>query len=266
MVRPIIGANLKWMGPEKSMERKWENQRRGPFLGQKKGTAAGRAFHIASGLQLFFLLFVVLVLDRLHAALVLRLRFGFFHGFLGFGDFLGAGFGALFFLFVEDLLAAEEFEESLVGSVAFVPVSADDARVAAVAIAETRADRVEQLDQGFIGHEVSASQAASGEVAAFAQRDHLFDDGARRFGLGNGSFDPLLDDHGCDQVAEQRTPVRRVPSEFVSCYFVTHMNLRSDARGQGPGASLVLQGPGVRDQWPLLRNAVGREKFVYFLN
>jgi len=55
--------------------------------------------------------------------------------------------------------------------------------------------------------------------------------------------------------------VRRVPSEFVSCYFVTHMNLRSGAKGQGPVASLVHQEPGVRDDWPVLHLAAGSQEF-----
>ena len=45
-----------------------------------------------------------------------------FHGLLGFGGFLGASFGALFLLLVEDLLAAQQFEERLVGAVALIPV------------------------------------------------------------------------------------------------------------------------------------------------
>ena len=57
---------------------------------------------------------------------------------------------------------------------------ADDARVAAVAIAETRADRVEQLHHGFVGHQIRGSQAARGEVSALAERDHLLDDAASR--------------------------------------------------------------------------------------
>src|ERR1700678_442808 len=169
MVRPIIGANLTWRSLEKSMERKGDYG--GRILPEKKGTARGRAFWVYKR-SLFFLVFF-LAFGGCGFALGLGLRFGFFHGLLSFGGFLGANFCAFFFLFVENLLAAKQFEESLVGSVAFVPVSADDSRVAAVAVAETRADRVEQLDESFIGHEVSARQTACGEVAALAQRDHF---------------------------------------------------------------------------------------------
>src|SRR5215471_12549561 len=78
-------------------------------------------------------------------ALSLGLRLGFFHRFLGFGGALGPGFGALFLLFVENLLAAEQFEEGAVGAVAFVPLRTDDAGVPAFAIPEARANGVEQL-------------------------------------------------------------------------------------------------------------------------
>ena len=49
------------------------------------------------------------------------MRFGLFHGLLGFGGFLGAGFGAFLFLLVENLLAAEKFEEGAVSAISLVP-------------------------------------------------------------------------------------------------------------------------------------------------
>src|SRR5579864_9510779 len=73
------------------------------------------------------------------AGLRLLLGFGFFHRLLGFFGFFGAGFGALLALFVEDLLAAEQLDESLIGAIALLPSAANDAGVASFAIAETRA-------------------------------------------------------------------------------------------------------------------------------
>src|ERR1700689_2801441 len=70
-------------------------------------------------------------LHRFHAAIVLRLGFGIFHRLLGFGNFLGAGFGALLFFLVENFFAAQQFEERFVGTVALVPAGVDDARVTA---------------------------------------------------------------------------------------------------------------------------------------
>src|SRR5580658_6452461 len=123
------------------------------------------------------LLLLVAALSWCRFAFNLSLRLGLFHGFLGFGGFLGTGFGAFFFLLVEDLLAAQQLEEGLVGAVALVPVGADDARVAPLAVAETRSDGVEELHHGLIGHEISRGQTTGGEVAALAQRDHLLDEG-----------------------------------------------------------------------------------------
>src|SRR5512143_2120711 len=79
------------------------------------------------------------------------LRFGFFHRLAGFFGALGANFGALLAFLVEYLLAAEQFDEGLLGAVALLPSGADDAEIAAVAIAETRGDGVEQLGDGFVG-------------------------------------------------------------------------------------------------------------------
>src|SRR5262245_46272166 len=109
-----------------------------------------RAFAIL-GQGLFLL---VVFLRRLDSAVVRCLSFGFFHRLFGFGSLLGTGFGALLALFVEDLLAPEKFQECLVGSVSLVPRRADDARISAVAVAETRSNRVEQLYDGFVGHQV----------------------------------------------------------------------------------------------------------------
>jgi hypothetical protein len=71
------------------------------------------------------------------------LRFGFFHGSLGFGSALGAGFATFLALFIEDLFAPKQFDESVIGTVAFSPSGADDAQVAAIAIAEAGTDGIE---------------------------------------------------------------------------------------------------------------------------
>src|SRR5271169_5105530 len=148
--------------------------------------------------KLLFLV-VLFALGRRSLALNLSLRFRLFHGFLGFGSLLGASFGTLLFLLVEDLLAAQQFEKSLVGAVTLIPVSADDARVPAIAIAKPRPDRVEQLHHGRIGHEISRSQTPRREISALAQRNHLLDDRLRRLGLGNSRLNALLHDHRGDQ-------------------------------------------------------------------
>src|SRR5690242_18776718 len=111
--------------------------------------------------SVMLLFLIVSALGWCGLALSLSLGFGLFHGFLSLSGLFGAGFGTLFALFVEDLLAAQQFEKSLVGAVAFVPGGADDAGVSAVAIAETGADGVKELHYRFIGHQVRRGETAS---------------------------------------------------------------------------------------------------------
>ena len=84
--------------------------------------------------QLLFLVFVRYGLD---AAIVCGLRLCLFHRLLGLGGFLGARLGTLLFLFVENLFASQQLEKCLIRTVTFIPVSANDARVAAFPIAES---------------------------------------------------------------------------------------------------------------------------------
>src|SRR4051812_10381349 len=168
------------------------------------------------------LLFVVVFLGRLHAAILRSLRLGLFHRLLGFCRLFGASFSTLLAFFVEDLLAAEKLEERLIGSVALVPGGTDDARVSAVTIAEPRTDRVEKLDHRIVGHEIRRRQAPRCKIATLAQSDHLLDQRTSGLRLWNRGLDTFLHDHRSDQVAQQRAPVRRVSSEFESCNFVTH--------------------------------------------
>src|ERR1041385_3467527 len=101
--------------------------------------------------SLLFFFFCFGLFGRRFASL---LGLGFFHRLLGFFGLFGTDFGTLLAFFVEDLLAAEEFDEGLVSGVALAPSCADDARVSAVAIAEARADGVKKLLHGFVSHEI----------------------------------------------------------------------------------------------------------------
>src|ERR1700746_2738862 len=60
------------------------------------------------------------------SALRLSLRFGLFESLLRFGGLLGASFRTLFYLLVENLLAAEQLQKSLIGAVALVTHLAAD--------------------------------------------------------------------------------------------------------------------------------------------
>src|SRR5262249_17926706 len=116
------------------------------------------------------------------------------------------------------------FDEGLISAIALLPCGADDARIAAVAVAKARTDGVEKLLQRFVGHDVGCGLAAGGEVSALAQRDHLFDGRAKRLGFGDRGLDALFDDQRSDHVAQQRAAVRCGTSEFVAGYFVTHFD------------------------------------------
>src|SRR5208282_6713381 len=98
---------------------------------------------------------------------------------------LGAEFGALLALLVHHLLAAENFDERLGAAVSLAEAGEDDARIAAVAVAKARADRVEQLVNRLGRHQERRSQAAVCNPALFAERDHLLDVGFHEFGLGD---------------------------------------------------------------------------------
>src|SRR4029078_5753308 len=96
--------------------------------------------------RLFLLIFLIFLFGGFDATILRGLCLGLFHRLLGFGSLLGASFSTLFALFVQNLLAAEKLQERFVRAVTFVPSCADDAGVSPVAIAETRTDRIEQLD------------------------------------------------------------------------------------------------------------------------
>jgi len=131
------------------------------------------------------------------------LRFGFFHGAFGFGGTLGAGFGSLLALFVENFFAAEEFDEGVVGSITFAESSTNDAEVATVAIAKAGTDGVEQFVDSGTGHELRESVTAGGEISALAQRDHLFDLWAHGFRFGHRGLDSFFENERSDQIPQE---------------------------------------------------------------
>src|SRR5579864_1847786 len=175
-----------------------------------------------SKLEAHLLLLLFLFLSGFRSRLRLCLRLGLFHRFLGFGNPLGAGFGALFTLLIKDLFAAQKLDERLFRSIALLPCSAHDAQIPAIAIAKTRCDGVEQLDHGFVRHQVRRGEAPSREIATLAQCDHLFDMWAHGFRFRDRGLDPLFHNQRSHQIPQQRSPVRSVPSKFPASYFVTH--------------------------------------------
>jgi hypothetical protein len=150
------------------------------------------------------------------------LGLGFFHGSLGFGSAFGASFAALLTLFVEQFLATEQFDEGVVGAVTLAPSGANDAEVAAVAIAKARTDNIKQFVNRCAGHEVSERLTTGSKISALAEGDHLLDLGTHGFGFRDRGLDSLFDDERSHQIPQQRAAVRSVTSQFPSGYFVTH--------------------------------------------
>src|SRR5690349_25113317 len=90
---------------------------------------------------------------------------------LGFGGFeaLGARFGALFTLLVEQLFGAEQLDEDLLAAITLAPAAADDAQIATAAVAVARGHVVEQAVDRLRGHQVSTGLASGMRVAALAE-------------------------------------------------------------------------------------------------
>ena len=84
-----------------------------------------------------------------------------------------------------------------------MPHGANDASVAAIAVAETRADGIEKLVHGFVGHQVGSRLSARGEISALTEGDHLFDGGAQGLGFGNRGFDTLFDDERSHHIPQK---------------------------------------------------------------
>jgi hypothetical protein len=144
------------------------------------------------------------------AAFGLALRFGFFHHLLGFFGALGANFGTLLALLVDDGFAAEQLDEGVVGAIALAPSGTDNAQVSALPVAKAGTDGVKQLGHGLAIHQVSGGLAASREIATLAERDHLLDLGAHGLCLGDRGLDALFDEERRDQVPQQGTAMARV--------------------------------------------------------
>src|SRR5579862_1056594 len=108
-----------------------------------KGARSSAIAHEARALtRLRVLLDLVFALSAGDGVFYPLLRFGFFHGALGFGGALGAAFGTLLALLVDCLFATQQFDERSVGAVAFAPSRTDDAQISAVAITKAGTDGI----------------------------------------------------------------------------------------------------------------------------
>ena len=98
----------------------------------------------------------------------------------------------------------------------------DDAGVAAVALAEPRAQRVEQLLHRRRRPQHHGRLTARVQRIRLGQRDHLLDQRLDRFGLGNRGDDALLQNHAGGEIAQQRIAASTGPLEFESGNLVSH--------------------------------------------
>jgi len=125
---------------------------------------------------------------------------------------LGTRFCALLALLIQLVLRTEELDEGLLGSIALLEAGADDAQIAAGAIAVARGHGIEQARNGFPGLEIGECQAAGVQIATLAQGDQLFYVGTSGLGLGDGRLYTVLKKNGRDQVAQQGAAMAGVAS------------------------------------------------------
>src|SRR6185437_95175 len=150
-----------------------------------------------------------------------RLLF-FFHLLADFFLPLGSHFSPLGALGFNHLLAAQQFDEARLRSIAGAPAFVDNAHVAAIAVAKSRRNVVKQTLHGLARHEIPGGQSSGGHVAPLAQRDHLFHMLPHGLGFGGCRLNPLFHNERCHQVAQQRAPVACISSEFLYCSTMTH--------------------------------------------
>src|SRR5581483_2667935 len=146
-------------------------------------------------------------LSRFDTAIMLGLCLSFFHGFTGFLGALGANFRAFLAFFVDHSFPAKPFDKSLVSTIALLPSRADNPQVATGAVAKARSNGFEKLVDGFARHQIRGSLTAGGKIPAFAEGDHFFHLWTHRLGLGQRSFNALLDNQRRDQVPQQGAAV-----------------------------------------------------------
>src|SRR5580700_7414041 len=148
------------------------------------------------------------------------------HGLLHFLAALGAGFGALLALLVENLLGVDQLNDGLFATIALAEASARDAEIAAVAIAVTRRHGVKEARHRFVGLQIGVRLAPGMKIALLAQGDELLHVGPRSFGLRDGGDDAIFQKNGRDEIAQQRAAMARVPAEFESSIAMTHVDLQ----------------------------------------
>ena len=137
----------------------------------------------------------------------MRFGVGIFHRLAVFLGPFGADFGTLLALFIDHLLTAQQFDECLLGAVALPPRGANDARIAAFAIAEARSHGIEKFGDRFSGHQIRSCLTARCQIALLAEGDHLLDRRTHGLRLDHRRLDALFHDDRRDHIAQHRAPM-----------------------------------------------------------
>src|ERR1035441_5856434 len=119
-------------------------------------------------------------------------------------------------------LAAHQLDHRLLGAVALARSQAHDARIAAVALSEPRAQSIEQLLEGIRRAQHHGRLAARVQRIRLGQRDHVLHQRTNGFRLRNRGDDALRFDDAGDQVAQERIAAAGGPLQFVSGVLMSH--------------------------------------------
>src|SRR6202021_248209 len=146
--------------------------------------------------------------------LLARGDFLFFLFFVRFRRLFRSSSALLLLFFLQ--LGADEFENREFGAVTDSPACANDARVPARTIRETRSEIGEKLLGGIRRHKEGRRLPARVQRVAFAERHHAFGNRTSRLGAKQSGMDTLLLNQVCDQIAEHGTSMRRLLPEFCT--------------------------------------------------
>src|SRR5262249_690937 len=108
-------------------------------------------------------------------------------------------------------------------AVALAEAEAHDSGIAALALSEAGAERVEQLLHRFGRFQECGGLPPGVQCIALAQRDHLVDQRFYCLSLRHRSDDTLLQDHRGDQVLKQRLARAHVALELRSSSQMSHV-------------------------------------------
>jgi hypothetical protein len=137
-----------------------------------------------------------------------------------FGSFFRA-FPSWFLVFFLQL-GTDELEDREFGPIAKPPANANDSRIAAGTLGETRSEIGKELLRCTHRHKESSSLPARVKRISFAERDHSFGNWLRSFGAQQRGLNALLLDQIRDEIAEHSATMRWLLSEFGTGNKVSH--------------------------------------------